>query len=115
MFKMTKKNDAHKKTKKEPRFLQLKGFLSFFILHELWQKKLSGEDLAKIIGKRKGSQLTPGTIYPALKRLRKHKLVKYSRQGREKQYILTQEGKEELKSFYSHFGRFFSGLKSKVK
>ncbi|MEI8348401.1 MAG: PadR family transcriptional regulator, partial [Pseudomonadota bacterium] len=61
-------------TNSYPKKVSLKGFLSFFILHELALAKRAGDDLAKRIGKRKGSDLTPGTIYPALKRLRKQGL-----------------------------------------
>ena len=77
--------------------LELKGFLSFLILHELGKKSLCGEDLAKKIGRRKGSeQLTPGTIYPALKELRGAKLIEFTQFGRKKMYSLTPEGEKEL-------------------
>lgn len=95
---------------KRPLKIEFKGFLSFFILHELDQKPLSGEDLAVKIGKRKGSQLTPGTIYPTMKRLRKLKLVKYTRFGRRKVYELTPEGKKELKSTYAVVGTYLQGI-----
>lgn len=95
--------------------IEFKGFLSFLILHELSLKELSGEDLAKKIGKRKGQQLTPGTIYPTLKRLRKLKLVKYKRFGRRKVYHLTDEGKRELKLQYESIGQYFAGLHKFLK
>ncbi len=91
--------------------LEFKGFLSFLILHELKSKALCGEDLAKKIGKRRGSTLTPGTIYPALKELRKRKLVRYRRFGRKKIYSLRDEGKDELERLYNQFSRYFWGLK----
>jgi DNA-binding PadR family transcriptional regulator len=100
---------------KSPLKTEFKGFLSFLILHELDQKPLSGEDLAKKIGKRKGSQLTPGTIYPTLKRLRKLHLVKYKRFGRRKVYELTPDGKKELKSTYRIVGTYFQGLSRFLK
>ncbi|MFA5796817.1 MAG: PadR family transcriptional regulator [Candidatus Woesearchaeota archaeon] len=104
-----------KNTRKYPRYVSLKGFLSFFILHELSIQKRSGDELAKRIGKRKGTSLTPGTIYPALKRLRKHKLVNFDRQGRKKQYYLTTEGRRELRGLYAALSGCFSGLKSKIR
>ena len=76
----------------ESEYLELKGFLSFLILHEVDKKRLCGEDLAKKIGGRKGAMLTPGTIYPALKKLRQKKLVKYRRFGRKKVYQLSPVG-----------------------
>lgn len=94
--------------------LEFKGFLSFLILHELKQKPLCGEDLAIKIGKRRGSQLTPGTIYPTLKVLRKKKLMKFKRFGRKKIYTLTQDGLDELEKQYDLFAKYFWGLKSVI-
>jgi DNA-binding PadR family transcriptional regulator len=94
--------------------IEFKGFLSFLILHELQQKPLCGEDLAKKIGRRRGQDLTPGTIYPALHLLRKRKLVTYKRFGRKKVYSLREEGKEELERLYGLFAQYFWGLKGKI-
>jgi len=110
---------SSKKTRKKPslssKHIEFKGFLSFLILHELNQKKLCGDELAEKIGKRKGTILTPGTIYPALKKLREYKLVKFSQDGRKKIYYLTTNGKNELKVMYKLFSRYFQGLKTKIK
>ncbi|MAE13860.1 PadR family transcriptional regulator [Candidatus Woesearchaeota archaeon] len=100
---------------KESGLLELKGFLSFLILHELDQKILCGDDLAMRIGERKGSMLTPGTIYPALKKLRNKRLIRYRRQGRKKMYYLSEMGKEELKLLYKQFSQYFYGLKRFIK
>ncbi|HYD02683.1 MAG TPA: PadR family transcriptional regulator [Alphaproteobacteria bacterium] len=112
---MVDKKISVKKTSKFPKHVELKGFLSFFILHELNRYKLTGDDLAKVIGSRRGTVLTPGTIYPALKRLRKLKLVAYRKFGRRKVYVLTPLGKRELDALYSVFRGLFSGFKSKIK
>lgn len=113
------KKSVKKVTKKPqkliPKYIELKGFLSFFILHELNGKDYSGDELARIIGKRKNANLTPGTIYPALKRLRKQKLIQYKRNGRKKVYSLTLNGYKELKSLYILFEGMFFGLKSRLK
>ena len=97
-----------------PQILEFKGFLSFLILHELSKKRLYGEELAEKIGVRRGSKLTPGTIYPALERLRNQKLVTRRREGRNKYYKLTTLGEEELEEQYKLFGQYFRGLKSKI-
>lgn len=109
------KKNVQKSKKQVPKFIELKGFLSFFILHELSKHKMSGDELAASIGSRKGVVLTPGTIYPALKRLRRQKLISYKRNGRKKVYDLTLLGQKELKSLYLIFREFFSGLKSKIR
>jgi DNA-binding PadR family transcriptional regulator len=92
--------------------MELKGFLGFFILHELSKKPLSGDELACLIGQRKGSEriLTAGTIYPALKRLRKQKLVFFRRKGRKKNYMLTDAGSAELKNLYALFNEYFADI-----
>lgn len=95
--------------------LELKGFLSFLILHELDKKSLCGEDLAKKIGRRKQGQLTPGTIYPALKELRNAELISFEQFGRKKMYSLTIAGKKELGLLYKEFSTYFYGLKSFIK
>ena len=101
--------------KQRTTLIEFKGFLSFLILHELNQKPLAGEDLAEKIGRRKGTVLTPGTIYPALKKLKNNKLVKFEKQGRRKVYTLTKKGKEELVISYSLFSNYFYGLKNKIR
>ena len=94
--------------------IDFKGFLSFLILHELSQKQLCGEDLAKRIGRRKQSQLTPGTIYPALKHLRNKQLISYFQVGRKKIYSLTPAGKNQLEIQYILFSKYFWGLKKHI-
>jgi len=95
---------------KQPKYLSLKGFLSFQILHELKRKPVCGDDLAQVIGKKKGSKLTPGTIYPALKFLRKKKLIKLKKAGRKKNYVLTDIGKEEYSIFKRNFKKIFKEI-----
>ncbi len=113
---MVRTNQTRKQTTKRSTspHIEFKGLLSFLILHELSRKALYGEQLAERIGARKGDTLTPGTIYPALKALRAHKLVKYSQDGRKKIYTLTAAGKRELKGLYALFGRYFKGLRAKI-
>lgn len=95
--------------------LEFKGFLSFLILHEISYRPLAGDDLAKKIGARKGGMLTPGTIYPALKKLRQKKLVTFKQIGRKKLYSLTKKGQNELEKQYFLFSKYFFGLKNKIR
>ena len=108
------KSSQKSRSRKETH-IEFKGLLSFLILHELNTKMLAGEDLAKKIGKRKGSTLTPGTIYPALKKLKNNKLVKFTKKGRRKEYYLTDNGKKDLELSYELFSKYFFGLKNKIK
>lgn len=72
---------------------EMKGFLSLLILWLLSKKNMTGVEIAKELGKRKGSQPSPGTIYPALKDLKEKELIS---SDKEKQYSLTKKGKIEL-------------------
>lgn len=103
-----------KKSTKTAEKLEFKGFLSFLILHELSKTALYGEQLAQRIGARRGDKLTPGTIYPALKNLRKENLVSFTQDGQKKVYSLTNDGKKELGRLYRLLGKYFKGLRSKV-
>jgi DNA-binding PadR family transcriptional regulator len=80
------------------KYIDLRGLLSYQILHEIGRKPRFGDELANIIGNRKGSKLTPGTIYPALKRLRENKLIIATKIGRRVVYKLTAKGKKEYKT-----------------
>jgi DNA-binding PadR family transcriptional regulator len=100
---------------REAQILEFRGFLSFLILHELKQKSQSGDELAVKIGKRKGATLTPGTIYPTLKRLHHLKLVFFRRNGRKKMYLLTDLGNIELEKQYVLFSKYFYGFKGVIQ
>jgi DNA-binding PadR family transcriptional regulator len=95
--------------------LPFKGFLKFLILHELKYGEFSGSELAEKIGERRGSKLTPGTIYPALKDLHNDRLVRYRSEGRKKKYRLSDKGEEELDKAYVDFSRYFYGLKKQIR
>jgi DNA-binding PadR family transcriptional regulator len=95
--------------------LPFKGFLKFLILHELRYGEFSGSELAEKIGERRGSKLTPGTIYPALKNLHQDRLVRFRSEGRKKLYRLSERGETELQKAYTDFSRYFYGLKKQIR
>ena len=92
---------------KKPSFIEIKNLLRFQILLELRKKKLCGDELAAIIGKNKKTKLTAGTIYPALKFLRRKKLIKHRKVGRKKIYSLTKDGEKELLLVKKLFRKMF--------
>jgi len=79
-----------------PKFLDLRGLLSFWLLWELRLGPLIGAQLSERLEWRRGAALSPGTLYPALSELEKAKLVQKKRDGRETQYRLTSQGTAEL-------------------
>lgn len=95
---------------KDPHCCDMRGMLSFLILFLLSKKTMNGQEIAKEIEKRKGEKPSPGTIYPALKSLREHKLIKENKQGKSISYTLTSDGKESLKKAKRHFCQVFSDI-----
>ena len=95
---------------KIPKYIDIKGLLSFNILNLLNKKQLCGDNLADIIGNKKYGKLTPGTIYPALKSLREKKLIKFKQKGRKKIYSLTKKGLDEYKILKIIFKRMFKEI-----
>lgn len=55
---------------------------------------MNGAQISRELEKRRGTKPSPGTIYPALKELRKNGLIKVDDN---KNYSLTHAGEEELK------------------
>ncbi|RME52174.1 hypothetical protein D6783_05645, partial [Candidatus Woesearchaeota archaeon] len=51
-------------------------------------------------------------IYPALKKLRRGKLITYRRFGRKKIYHLTPEGETALRDLYMAFRKYFAGVRA---
>lgn len=79
-----------------PAFLDLRGLLSFWILWELRLGPLLGVQVAERLNWRRGSPLSPGTLYPALSALEKAGLVRKQRAGRTTSYRLSAKGETEL-------------------
>ena len=72
---------------------------------------MNGQEISGELGRRRGTRPTPGTIYPALKELRKKGLVELERKGRKTIYTLSERGKEGLKEACKYccsaFGEIF--------
>ena len=98
-----------------PDCCDMRGMLSFMILWLLSKKPMFGQELANEIGKRKGSKPNPGTIYPALKELKKKDLIQSTKKGRIITYTITEKGKNGFQLactyFYKAFGEIFQEQK----
>lgn len=82
----------------------MKGYLTFLILWTLKKSRMNGAEISREFEKRRGTKPSPGTIYPALKELRKNGLVIVDDN---KTYALTESGKLELKSACKFFCKIF--------
>jgi len=86
----------------------MKGYLSYLILWILNKNQMNGAGIGRELEKRRGSRPSPGTIYPALKELKKMGLIEVNNT---KTYFLTDKGQEELKSGCEFFCKIFYDMK----
>jgi PadR family transcriptional regulator PadR len=86
----------------------MKGFLTYILLWMLGKKSMTGAELSDELEKRRGTRPSPGTIYPALKELRKKGLITAD-DG--KVYSLTKKGQRELNSACTLFCNMFYDMK----
>jgi PadR family transcriptional regulator PadR len=93
-----------------PECCDMRGMLSFLILWLLLKKPMYGQEIAEEISKRKGAKPNPGTIYPALKDLRKQDLISSKKTGRVTTYQLTDRGREGIKKACKYFCRAYGEI-----
>ncbi len=79
-----------------PQCCDMRGMLSFLIMHLLSKKKMYGSEIAVEIAARKGDKPNPGTLYPTLKYMEKKGLIESSKEKNTKVYKLTPAGREGL-------------------
>ena len=84
-----------------PGFLDLRGLLSFWLLWELRRETRTGADLSDRLAWRRGSPVSPGTLYPALLKLEQEGCVTAKwrpseNNRRAKYYSLTAAGRKQL-------------------
>jgi len=85
----------------------MRGMLSFLILWVLSKKPMHGQEIAKELEKRRGFKPSPGTIYPALKELKKRGLIKGEKKGKVVIYSLTEKAQREMTKTCRYFCRIF--------
>ena|SRR3989338_6781468 len=91
---------------------EMKGFLTFIVLKLISKKDMSGLEIRQELKKRKGTNPSPGTIYPVLKFLRKNGFIEEtSGSGKSKKYKLTKRGKKEFERSTARFCRIFYDMK----
>ena len=102
-----------------PDCCDMRGMLSFYILWLLSKGPMNGQVISEELGKRRGTQPTPGTLYPALKELRAKGLVEMEREGRKTIYTLSENGKKGLEKaceyFCSAFGEIFKEYRNSAR
>lgn len=98
---------------KKPESIDMKGLLSFHVMWLLRQRSMCGEELIAELGKRRGDNPSPGTLYPALNKLKDEGLVKSEREGKKVVYSPTVKGIRDLdlavRYFKNVYGEVFTG------
>lgn len=79
-----------------PDCCDMRGMLTFLIMHVLSKKPMHGMEIAEEIAKRKADKPNPGTLYPTLKSMEKRGLVESLKKGNKRLYKLTPAGREGL-------------------
>ncbi|MDN5343166.1 PadR family transcriptional regulator [Oceanotoga sp. DSM 15011] len=73
-------------------------FIKATILNYLYSKKeLTGYDFMKFCSKQ-NIKISPGSVYPHLKKLENDGYIKYKKEGKKKVYTFTEEGLNYFKS-----------------
>jgi PadR family transcriptional regulator PadR len=93
-----------------PKCCDMRGMLSFLIMHLLSKKKMYGSEIANEIAARKGDKPNPGTLYPTLKQMEKKGLIDSSEDGNRKVYRLTPAGKEGLLRAKDYFVQAYGDI-----
>lgn len=86
------------------------GLLQMQILWLLDRKPEHGYVLMKELNELKKTRITQGTLYPALQKLEKMKLIKSRKSGRTIVYSVTTKGKKLMKDACDDFCHTFSGI-----
>jgi DNA-binding PadR family transcriptional regulator len=90
-------------------FFGAREFITFYILHLLKKKQMYGEEISKKIRDLLSNlwDPNPGFIYPVLKKLEKHRLIKGDWVHEESHpryvYKITDKGTEKYESLYKIF------------
>jgi PadR family transcriptional regulator, regulatory protein PadR len=88
----------------------MRGMLSFLILWIISRGPAYGQKIADDLEKRKGRKPTPGTLYPALKELKRRGMIKSERKGKTVFYSITPRGTAGLDSSCNAICAMFSDI-----
>ncbi len=92
---------------KKPEHIDMRGLLSFHIAWILGQRRMYGEELIEELGRRRDDEPSPGTLYPAIKKLKEDGLVEDERKGRRVVYGLTARGRREVETAADYFRKVY--------
>ncbi len=103
MAKRTKASDSNRECCQPPACCDMRGMLSFLILHLLSKRRMYGGEIAAEIARRKAERPNPGTLYPTLKALESKGLVESTKEGNTRYYKITQAGRQGIQEAREFF------------
>ena len=71
----------------------VKSHLEFVVLSILYDEPMCGKDVTEIIYEKFGILVSPGTMYPLLKKLERHGLVRCERGIKRNTYVISDKAK----------------------
>ena len=99
---------------RKPEFIDMKGLLSFHVMWLLKQRRMCGKEIIKELGKRRNDAPSPGTLYPALNKLREEGLIQKERDDKKMIYSLTPKGIKDLEIAISYFKAVYGEILQKA-
>lgn len=79
----------------------VKSFMDLLILAKLRSGPMSGDDFVTLIHKKFGISVSPGTIYSTLHYMERDGLIEGRTTQRKKVYVLTDKGKETVRTIFN--------------
>jgi len=93
-----------------PECCDMRGMLSFLILHLLSTRDMYGMEIATEIAKRKADKPNPGTLYPTLKQLEQRGMIESYHLEGTKLYKLTASGRDGLRQAQRFFVQAYGDI-----
>ena len=95
---------------RKPEFIDMKGLLSFQIMWILNRQSMCGEELIEALGKMRFDAPSPGTLYPALNKLKQEGLVESKRDNKRVVYTPTLKGRKDLELAVRYFKAVYGDI-----
>lgn len=88
------------------REIKITNLVKFYTMLLLLEEPKHGYEIIKVVKEKLNKNMSPGEVYPFLKKLKKHGYIKTKSIGTrgKKVYYLTKEGKKFVKRILNRFG-----------
>jgi len=90
----------------------LLGIIDVLIQQWIKENPMSGQDIMNKIQNQFNVKIGPGTMYPILFSLKRHKLVNTKKAKKKKLYFLTKKGKSAVKALTKDYSKIQKDVRS---